>query len=42
MEKFNFKSYDSNQEAGVFTPENGYNETHGESDNRKQLSYPLT
>ena len=41
MEKFTFKPFDSTQEPEVFTTDNGYVESSGESDNRKQLSFPL-
>ena len=41
MNKFSFKSFDSTQDASVFTPENGYVESNGETDTRKQFSFPL-
>lgn len=41
MEKFTFKPFDSTQEPEVFTTDNGYVESSGEIDNRKQLSFPL-
>ena len=42
MEKFKFKPYNSSIDAGVFTMGNGYFESSGEADTRKQLSYPLS
>ena len=39
MDKFTFKPFDNSQEPEVFTTDNGYVESNGESDNRKQLSY---
>lgn len=41
MVKFTFKPFDSSVEPEVFTTDNGYVESSGESDNRKQLSFPL-
>lgn len=41
MDKFDYKSYNSEVDASVFTTDKGYSESSGENDTRKQFSYPL-